>query len=122
MILLDNQSTVNIFYNQKLLRDVREMNRYMRLRCNAGWMVTNMIGCFPGYPGEVWYNPNGITNIPSMGGAEKHFRIRYDSGAEQAFLVEKPDGMVKHFVKNASGYTTWISWPSQSHLSMQLPL
>jgi Zinc knuckle len=102
-ILLDNQSTVNIFYNRKLLRDVCETNRYMCVQCNAGWMVTNMIGHLPGYLGEVWYNPDGIANILLMGDAEKHFRIRYDSGAEKAFLVKKPNGTVKRFVKNPGG-------------------
>ena len=103
-ILLDNhQSTVNIFYNRKLLHDVREMNQCMRVHCNAGWTMTNMIGHLPGYPGEVWYNPDGIANILSLGDAKKHFRIRYNSGTEKAFIMEKPDGTKKCFVKNPTG-------------------
>ena len=38
----------------------------MRVHCNAGWTVTSMIGWLPRYPGEVWYNPDGIANILSF--------------------------------------------------------
>jgi hypothetical protein len=68
-ILLDNQSTVNIFHNKALLKDIRTTTHCMRA-CysnNAGWtMVMNLISRLPGYPGEVWYNPgNGTANILS---------------------------------------------------------
>jgi hypothetical protein len=52
----------------------------------------NLIGRLPGYPGEVWYNPDGIANIISLADAEKYFPVRYDSAWEKAFVVEKPDG------------------------------
>jgi hypothetical protein len=91
-VLLDNQSTVNIFYNKALLKDITVTTRCMQVRCNAGWTVTNQIGHLPGYPSEVWYNPNGIANIISLADAEKYFHVRYDSVQEKAFVVEKPDG------------------------------
>jgi hypothetical protein len=91
-VLLDNQSTVNIFSNKVLQTDVKETTQCMRLRCNAGWTVTNLIGRLPGYPGEVWYNPDGIANIISLADAEKYFRVYYDSKCEKAFVLEKPDG------------------------------
>jgi hypothetical protein len=102
-VFLDNQSTVNIFYNKALLRDVQVTNWRMRVRCNAGWTVTNLIGQLSGYPGEVWYNPAGIANIISLADAEKYFRVRYDSEQEKAFVVEKPDGTERRFVKTAHG-------------------
>jgi hypothetical protein len=75
----------------------------MRVHCNVGWTVTNMIGQLPGYPGEVWYNPDGIPNILSLANAKKHFCIKYDSSTEKAFIIEKPDGMEKCFIKNPVG-------------------
>jgi Zinc knuckle len=102
-ILLDNQSTVNIFCNRALLKDIKATDRCMRVRCNAGWTVTNLMGTFPGYPGEVWFNPDGIANILSLADVAKHFRVRYDSGHEHAFIVEKPDGTERHFVKTDAG-------------------
>ena len=102
-ILLDNQSTVNIFSNKDLLKDVRTTHRCMRIRCNAGWSVTNMIGRLPGYPGKVWYNPDGIANILSLADTEKYYCIRYNSHQEKAFVIEKPDGTKRHFKQTASG-------------------
>jgi hypothetical protein len=102
-VLLDNQSTVSIFYNKALLWDIRVTTRRMRVQCNAEWMVTNLIGCLPGYPGEVWYNPAGITNIISLADAEKYFRVRFDSEREKAFVVKKFDGTEHRFVKTAHG-------------------
>ena len=90
-VLLNNQSTMNIFYNKDLLKDIKVTNRCMRVRCNVGWTVMNLIGRLPGYPGEVWYNPNGIANIISLADAEKYFPVRYDSAREKAFVVEKPN-------------------------------
>jgi hypothetical protein len=47
----------------------------MRVRCNAGWTITNQIGQLPGYPGKVWYNPDGVANILSLADAEQYFRV-----------------------------------------------
>jgi hypothetical protein len=38
----------------------------MHMHCNAGQVVMNMISHLPGYPREVWYNPDGIANILSL--------------------------------------------------------
>lgn len=61
-ILLNNQSMVDVFYNNKLLRNVRKCDSHMDIHCNAGVASTDMVGDLPGY-GEVWYHPNGIANI-----------------------------------------------------------
>lgn len=46
-ILLDNQSTVDIFKNWALLMDIREVAGTMTVHCNAGTRVTNMQGSLP---------------------------------------------------------------------------
>jgi hypothetical protein len=109
-ILLDNQSTVNSFCNRALLKDNRALlkdikatDRCMRVWCNAGWTVTNLMGTFPGYPGEVWFNPDGIANILSLADVAKHFRVCYDSGQEHAFIVEKLGGTERRFIKTDAG-------------------
>jgi hypothetical protein len=101
-VLLNNQSTVNIFCNKTLLKDIKDTNCCMQVRCNAGWTITKRIGCLTGYPGEVWYNPDGVANILSLTDAEKYFRIRYDSHPAKALVVEKPDGTERWFCEDRS--------------------
>ena len=40
-ILLDNQSTVDVFFNRRLLTKVHEIDKVMHIRCNAGVTRTN---------------------------------------------------------------------------------
>jgi hypothetical protein len=102
-ILLDNQSTVNLFLNKELLTNIRTMDRVMKIRCNAGVMRTSMIGDLPGYDGEVWYNPTGIANILSLSDVEKYHQVTYDSRAEKAFVVHKADGNERRFKQSKKG-------------------
>ena len=48
-IHLDNQSTVDIFYNGALLNNICKYNSLMHIHCNAGVAATNMGGDLPGY-------------------------------------------------------------------------
>jgi len=69
-ILLDNQSTVDVFHNAALLTNIRKNKTYMDIHCNAGVTSTNMIGELSGY-GTVWYQPKGIANILSLARVKK---------------------------------------------------
>jgi hypothetical protein len=69
-ILLDNQSTVNVFSNPRMLRNIRPAKTTMNINCNAGVTRTKLIGDLPGH-GEVWYNPSGIANILSLSKVEE---------------------------------------------------
>jgi hypothetical protein len=64
-ILLDNQSTVDVFNNGALLNNIRKSKTFMDIHCNAGVTSTNMVGDLPGY-GTVWYHPIGIAKILSL--------------------------------------------------------
>ena len=78
-IIIDTGSMVNVFSNKSLLKNVRATNRYMWIRCNAGWSYTNQMGELPGYPSEVWYNPWGIANILCFADVCNHFHVRFNS-------------------------------------------
>jgi hypothetical protein len=59
-ILLDNQSTVDIFHNAQLLTNLRKSDKSLDIHRNAGVATTNMVGVFLGY-GTIWYyHPKGI--------------------------------------------------------------
>jgi hypothetical protein len=90
--LLNNQSTVNIFHNAKLLTNVHMSDKNLDIHCNAGVTTTNLIGDFPGY-GTVWYHPKGIANILSLSRLrERGYRVVYDSGAANQFIMHMSDG------------------------------
>ena len=47
-VLLDSQSTVDLFYNSKLLVNVRKVSYDLSINCNNGRIKTNMMGDLPG--------------------------------------------------------------------------
>ena len=102
-ILLDNQSTVDVFYNPDLLTNIREDTKSMSIHCNAGVATTNLIGDLPGY-GTVWYHPSGIANILSLSRVkERGYRVTYDSDGGNSFSVHKPDGTARTFRQSDRG-------------------
>ena len=93
-ILLDNQSTIDVFKSKKLLADITKSPNTMTINCNAGSATTNQVGELPGY-GQVWYHPSGIANILSLARVrEKGFKVEYDHD-RNCFTIMK-DGDKPH--------------------------
>jgi hypothetical protein len=101
-VLLDNQSTVDVFFNPELLVNIRRSRAALDIYCNAGKASTDLIGDLPGY-GWVWYHPNGIANILSLSRVKKKSRVTYDSEAGNSFVVHKSDGTTRSFVESKKG-------------------
>jgi hypothetical protein len=101
-ILLNNQSTVDVFCNGCLLQNIQEVNKTMNIKCNAGVTRTSWVGDLSGY-GQVWYNKVGIANILSLFKVEDKYCITYDSAQEKQFIVQKDDGEKRCFRKSANG-------------------
>jgi hypothetical protein len=58
-LLLDNQSTVDVFANGDMLKDIHQVDDEMVIASNGGSNVTSEMGTLPGY-GLVWYDPVGM--------------------------------------------------------------
>ena len=103
-ILLDNQSTVDVFSNGALLRNIRKSDTSCRISCNAGIVTTQLVGDLDGYPNPVWYHPEGIANILSLHRVGQTCRIRYDNQKlGGVFRITKPDGSVRDFRPSITG-------------------
>ena len=101
-ILLDSQSTVDVFHNASLLKNIRTITSVMEIRCNAGVRRTSQVGDLPGY-GRVWYDPGSIANILSLSSVARKFDVVFDSRGENSFIVIKPTGDVVRFMSSAEG-------------------
>ena len=101
-ILLDNQSTVDVFTNRRLLKNIRRSNKNMFIHCTAGVAKTNLIGDLPGY-GTVWYHPNGIANILSLSKVKEKYRVTFDSDINNQFVVHRKDGTQRIFQQSPRG-------------------
>ena len=101
-VLLDTQSTIDVFVNRRLLRNIRRINQYMYIHCTAVVTRTNLVGELPGY-GTVWFHPDGIANILSLSRVKTKYRITFDSDENNEFIVHKPDGSTHNFRESSHG-------------------
>jgi hypothetical protein len=93
-ILLDNQSSVTVFSNKDLVKNIRATTDTLNLYTNGGILSTNLKCDIPQW-GEAWFAPDGITNIFSYAEMAKRYRITSDSAADKAFIVHLPDKEVR---------------------------
>jgi hypothetical protein len=93
-MLLDSQSTIDVFSNRDMLRDIHPTKTTMHIKCNAGSRSTNLRGYLSGY-GWVWFFPNGIANILSLSRVKEKFRVTFDSASDNCFHVHKKDRVLK---------------------------
>jgi len=108
-VLLDNQSTVDVFQNKELLTNVRDSGRVLNIHCNAGVALTSLMGYLPGY-GEVWLYEGGITNILSLSRVKKRYRVTYDSENGNKFVVHLKNRLKQTFSQSKAGLYYSVAW------------
>jgi hypothetical protein len=111
-ILLHNQSTHDTFYNPELLcNSIKKAGGSVIVQANGGQIKYDHTGVLPGY-GTVWYNPDGIANILSLGRVEdKGHLVEYSKGqftvtnkkSKNVTIFQKQGGLFVHRVNIAGG-------------------
>ena len=101
-ILLDNQSTVNVFMNHSLLWNIHTTNMTMKIHCNAEISHMSQVSDLPRY-GMVWFHPKGITNILSLSWVKNKYQITFNSADDNTFMVHKPNGTTCRFQESSHG-------------------
>jgi hypothetical protein len=88
IILLDSQSTMDLFCNAALVRKTSKSTTSVRLKGNGGTMVVSRKSTLPGYNKDVWFSTRVITNIISLSNLIQQYRVTYDSG-DKMFVVHR---------------------------------
>ena len=95
-VLLENQSSVDVFPYRRLLKNIRKFDRALGIFWAGGRTTTSLQGDLPGY-GKVWFHPGGIANILYLSKVSEKYWVSYDSTGENNFLVYLPRKEVGSF-------------------------
>ena len=89
VILLDNQSTMSLFCNDKLIIRKKRADRPLKLQSNGGTLVVNHEAEI-GEGQFVWFSKRAITNILSFKQVKKTYPVSYESEAD-TFTIHRED-------------------------------
>ena len=88
IVLLDSQSTMDLFYNQALITETYKYISRMRLKSNSGTMLVTHKAKKAGYHKKIWFSKRAITNIISLSNFIHKYRVTYDS-EDKMFIVHR---------------------------------
>ena len=90
-MLLDSQSTADMFCNAKMLTNIGDAKRHLTLHCHAGTMSVTKKGDLKGY-GTIWYHPDCIANILSLNNVKKKYKATFNSELKDGFILHERSG------------------------------
>ena len=86
-ILLDSQSTIDIFCNETLLTKIHWVENGITLHANGGILNVNWKGHLDNY-GWVWFDSRAITNIICLNNVKKKFKVTNNSKQDNVFHID----------------------------------
>ena len=84
-VLCDNQATINVFRNKKLLQNIRSIDDGVSVSGVGGSLDLTMKGDLPGF-GEVYYHPDCLANILCFHDLAEQKLVRFDEN-KNMFIV-----------------------------------
>ena len=106
VLLLDSQSTVDLFCNRSYVNKVSRSASGMRLKSTGATMLVSQKAQsrVQGYPTPVWFDDQAITNILALKNVIKHFHVTYDSN-DETFVVHRESANLPNmeFIMHESG-------------------
>ena len=85
-ILIDSESTTDIFVEYKYLTNNKTVPTTLNILTNGDLLTKNQQGYLRNY-GNVWYHPKAISNILSTKNVNKKNLITYNSKNGDSFIV-----------------------------------
>jgi hypothetical protein len=92
VILLDSQSTMDIFCNVALVSKTHKSTTSMRLKRKGGTMSVTWKANMPGYNKDVWFSTRAITNIITLSNLIQQYRVTYASYNKMFVLHRESQG------------------------------
>jgi hypothetical protein len=92
VIILDSQSTMDLFCKAALISKTCKSTTSMRLKINGGTMVVTRKATMPGYNKDVWFSTRAITNIIDLSNLIQQYRVTYDSDDKMCVVHQEAQG------------------------------
>ena len=115
-VLLDSWSTIDVFVNADLLKNIKRSDEPIRIHSQAGMSELNEIRDF-GPINNVWLDRNGIANILSLSKMlEQGYKVKFNSKKCNHFTVDPGNGKLIIIDLSPEGYIIIRSWMTSLHL------
>ena len=79
VILLDNQSTLDLIYNKKLTSKIKKSDKKISIQVNGRTLTIKYMARMPGYNYDTWFIKDEIANIISLKNMIRQYHVTYDS-------------------------------------------
>ena len=104
VILLDSQSTMDLFCNPDMVHKISKSKKTIRLQSNGGSMLIDHKAAIDGYHLKVWFSKKAITNILALSNLTQQYRVTYDSNDRMFIVHREQEGKSNmHFKMHPSG-------------------